>query len=299
LPAPGEYKLEFRVYIIDMTPADNRITSELRVVEYNGVGTEAELLYDDRDVDSRLSWPGDSSALANEFQVFLHQFMVERVQVAVEVPATSRDLYIWVMNADTLGNPDRVLAADTVTVSYSPALQWVVVDFSDDYIFIDYEKKVVISVAVDKSDSLLIGADYVFLQAVSRRGWERLNGQFAWHRDREIYDLGIRLVVSWIYFDDVQQGMPEPSRPTEILLSNYPNPFNSVTKISYDLPAAGDVSLKVYDVCGRLVETLVDGRQKAGSYTVSWDASGISSGVYFYKLTTADRHCTRKMVLLR
>jgi endo-1,4-beta-xylanase len=83
------------------------------------------------------------------------------------------------------------------------------------------------------------------------------------------------------------------------LAQNYPNPFNAATKISYDLATSGNVSLKVYDISGRLVETLVDCYQEVGSHTASWDASGVSSGVYFYKLSTADYTCTKKMNLLR
>jgi len=83
------------------------------------------------------------------------------------------------------------------------------------------------------------------------------------------------------------------------LAQNYPNPFNAATKVSYDLATSGNVSLKVYDISGRLVETLVDRYQEAGGHTASWDASGVSSGVYFYKLSTADYTCTKKMNLLR
>jgi len=88
--------------------------------------------------------------------------------------------------------------------------------------------------------------------------------------------------------------------PSEFaLLSNYPNPFNASTNISFSLAEAGNVSLNVYDITGRLVVTLVDGQMDAGQHVVAWDASSVSSGVYFYKLTTADYSATKSMNLLK
>ena len=73
--------------------------------------------------------------------------------------------------------------------------------------------------------------------------------------------------------------------PKEFALAqNYPNPFNPSTTIGYDLPKSAYVSLKIYDVLGRLVVTLADGIQVASHYKVEWNASGVSSGVYFYRI---------------
>jgi hypothetical protein len=68
------------------------------------------------------------------------------------------------------------------------------------------------------------------------------------------------------------------------LLQNFPNPFNPTTEIRYDIPKTAYVSLKIYDVLGRVVATLVDGVQSASSYMVQWNPSGLSSGVYFYRV---------------
>ncbi|MFN3562478.1 MAG: T9SS type A sorting domain-containing protein [Chloroherpetonaceae bacterium] len=83
------------------------------------------------------------------------------------------------------------------------------------------------------------------------------------------------------------------------LLQNYPNPFNPTTVISYQLPVSSDVSLKVYDVLGKEVMTLVSGRQAAGSYTYTLNASNLSSGVYFYRLQAGNFVQTKKMMLVK
>ena len=88
--------------------------------------------------------------------------------------------------------------------------------------------------------------------------------------------------------------------PTKVALeANYPNPFNPVTTIEYSITATEHVSLKVFDLTGRLVATLVDGTQPAASYRVNFDADNLASGVYIYRLEAASTTLTRKMILLK
>jgi hypothetical protein len=83
------------------------------------------------------------------------------------------------------------------------------------------------------------------------------------------------------------------------LAQNYPNPFNPSTEISFAIPGKGRVSLKVYDILGRMVSIIVDRQLGAGTYRFSWDGSGMSSGIYFYRLTVDSRIETKKMILMR
>ena len=88
--------------------------------------------------------------------------------------------------------------------------------------------------------------------------------------------------------------------PTEVSLSqNYPNPFNPQTTIEYALPAAGDVTLIVYDMLGREVTTLLNGPQTAGRHTVNFDAAHLSNGTYVYRLVAPNKTITRTMVLVK
>ena len=92
----------------------------------------------------------------------------------------------------------------------------------------------------------------------------------------------------------------ESGFPSQFALGqNYPNPFNPTTFISFDLPAAAHVTLKVYTILGMEVNTLIDGEEKAGSVKVKFDSDGLSNGIYFYKLSAGGFHEVRKMVLMK
>jgi len=100
-------------------------------------------------------------------------------------------------------------------------------------------------------------------------------------------------------------GVPdgEVGRKLE-LAQNRPNPFNPKTAIAFNLPEAAEVRLEIYDVAGRRVATLVDRRLVAGPHAYEWDGRNhdgerVASGVYFYRLSAADRELSRKMVLLK
>lgn len=113
-------------------------------------------------------------------------------------------------------------------------------------------------------------------------------------RARERFDLATAV-------DEVHQG----SLPSAVTLhQNYPNPFNPTTTISFSLSTASDVSLVVYNALGQQVKQLVGGRLPVGLHEVTWDGTAargnrVASGVYFYKLSTAETSRSRKMLLLK
>ena len=84
-----------------------------------------------------------------------------------------------------------------------------------------------------------------------------------------------------------------------ILEQNYPNPFNPSTTITYQVPKLSLVSLKVYDVLGKEVESLVNEEKYPGRYTVNFNASNLASGVYIYRLRVNDYVSSKKMLLLK
>lgn len=83
------------------------------------------------------------------------------------------------------------------------------------------------------------------------------------------------------------------------LSQNYPNPFNPATQIKYTIPKAGNVVLKIYDVLGKEVKTLVNEKKEVGVYNIDFDASNLSSGIYFYRIESGDFTAVKKMMLIK
>ena len=116
-----------------------------------------------------------------------------------------------------------------------------------------------------------------------RRGWGLIN---AWE--------SVKLAKMMTNTNTISASIPEKFT----LEQNYPNPFNPSTKISYSLQDAGYIGLKVFDISGRLVATLVNARQNAGNYEVEFNATGFSSGVYFYSMNVDGKQMGVKLMTL-
>jgi hypothetical protein len=94
--------------------------------------------------------------------------------------------------------------------------------------------------------------------------------------------------------------MPPAESPSRFRLEqNYPNPFNPVTKITFELPSNGPAVLKIFDLVGREIQTLFDGFFSAGTYTVAFDGSHLSTGVYVYRLTACGKSAARSMLFVK
>ena len=95
--------------------------------------------------------------------------------------------------------------------------------------------------------------------------------------------------------NEVNVGVPEKFA----LSQNYPNPFNPSTTINFDIPKDGKVSLRLYDMSGKEVATLVNEYKTAGYYSVTFNAANLSSGVYFYSITANNFTAIKKMMLIK
>lgn len=123
--------------------------------------------------------------------------------------------------------------------------------------------------------------------------WSRLHDRYTNTRRDLIID-----IMNWL---SSTTGI-EPNDPTPMefsLSQNYPNPFNASTTIKYNLPKSSDVSIEIFDILGRKVETLVSGNQSAGSHSVIWNAQNATSGVYFYRIQAGDYSDTKRCLLLK
>ncbi|HKJ32678.1 MAG TPA: T9SS type A sorting domain-containing protein [Balneolales bacterium] len=112
--------------------------------------------------------------------------------------------------------------------------------------------------------------------------------------------------TSNVYSPTRPESVPTPlskdyiSTPARIqLFQNYPNPFNPSTQIKYELPAPQDVRIRIYDVTGRLVGTLVNGREPAGVHVITFQNHYLSSGLYIYQLQAGNQIITKKMLLIK
>ena len=106
--------------------------------------------------------------------------------------------------------------------------------------------------------------------------------------------------IEWINNGIEVVNLTDVFLPTEVNLSNaYPNPFNPVTMLTYDVPSDMAVSMGVYDVRGRLVDELVNDLHEQGSYDVTWNADRHSSGVYMIKMTAGSSVQVQKVMLVK
>ena len=119
------------------------------------------------------------------------------------------------------------------------------------------------------------------------------------------YPFSVKRILNGLikFVDEIPTG-DDPENiatvPVKYSLSqNYPNPFNPSTKINYELPVSNFVTIKVYDLTGKEVVTLISMKQDAGRYSVTLNGADLSSGMYFYKLTSGDYTETRRMILLK
>jgi hypothetical protein len=107
-----------------------------------------------------------------------------------------------------------------------------------------------------------------------------------------------------IEFSGVSNENETAPAVSRVLHQNYPNPFNPETTISFDMPKNGQARLDIFNVKGQLVKSLFNGNAPSGRTNIVWDgtdnsSNNVTSGIYFYRLSTEDRSETRKMMLMK
>lgn len=129
---------------------------------------------------------------------------------------------------------------------------------------------------------------------------DMLISSFGVDESGEIYILEYSANGRIYTFDSVTTVETDRSIPSEFQLhQNYPNPFNHETVISFSLPQPGNITIEVYNLIGQNIATITDRRYGSGDHTIVWNAAGVSSGVYFYRMEAGEFVETKRMVLLQ
>jgi hypothetical protein len=156
-------------------------------------------------------------------------------------------------------------------------------EFTNDTASMNYYFVRVINDTLWNEDSLQANTFYFWrISAKSNLGWGQKSGWWKF----ETASTGI---------GKINENIPGQYK----LYNNYPNPFNPSTSIRLDLPANVNVTLKIYDINGRQIETLLNMKMTAGSYIINYNAVTLPSGIYFYCLKTDNYFSTKKMILLK
>lgn len=216
------------------------------------------------------------------------------------------------VHTDRRGSPDNLIRQQQITAGqFTPV--WDTVEFNPP-IEIDDQFHIVVSspnpgqrlsvaICSDSGSSTSLAYDNCIQCCKSTNtdtGWK-----LDWKtRKKLLGDLMINAVVSYSVWSGPGINENETFITNLLLSQNYPNPFAKTTTINYQLPAIIPMSLKIYDLTGRLVKTLVNGIQNSGTHNVNWDGSDdtgkkLSAGIYFCRIETINSKISRKITLLR
>jgi hypothetical protein len=166
-----------------------------------------------------------------------------------------------------------------------------------------------VSNIISRGANIFAGAaDGIYQSSNNGNNWSKVDGISPY-----LYPKSLLLTDNYLFSGIVGNGIFKRSlseiigiqninteTPSKYSLSqNYPNPFNPMTNVKFSIVKAGDVKIVVYDIQGREVQTLVNERLGAGTYEVRFDGSGLTSGVYFYKMVTDGFTETKRMLLIK
>ncbi len=277
----------------DINPTNNSKDVEFEVLNLPGWMT-----YDsDPASASGYAWLGAGGGWGQEFEPPQYPITINQISLAMSSTNSCNVPILFLDDDGNNGSPGTLLYADTIFVPAGTGFNHYLVNIPSGPGTISDGKFYVGMIQVGDSFPRIMMED---VGPFSRRGWE-FTGTWAPSRDRETWEMLVRA-----HTNDpqaVSEGIEGKTYVLSLLPTN-PNPVKNNAVIYYALPKDADVSLKIYNLLGQEIRTLINGHESAGIHSVvfnSKDAKGnaLPQGVYFYRLTADDRSLTRKLTLLR
>jgi hypothetical protein len=287
----GTYKVSVDVDLTgDMNAANDLLLSELGIVDIPG-----ELGYDDGLFDYGWGWAGGDGGMGVRFAPPVYPADIS--QVSFYFSGTTMVPHDLKIIDDDGGNgaPGTDLYSEAITPTATGI--WLYYDINPP---VEITDGCFYLALIQGGESSSFGLDTTNMDPPSRQTWE-YTGVWAPFRDQLTSEYMIRCTFD---AETSAVALVDPTVASYTLLENYPNPFNPTTTIRYNMPAPGMVTLKVFDINGRLINTLVNGQNPQGMHRIIWDGTDmngnkLSSGIYFYQIETPHQNETAKMVLIK
>ncbi len=287
----GTYKVYVEVDLTgDMNSSNDQKGSELGIINIPG-----EMGYDDGLLDYAWGWIGGNGGLGVRYAP--PGYPAEITQVSFYFSGTTNIPHdLKILDDDGVnGAPGSEFYTEAITPATPSTWLYYSIDppveITEGYFYL---------ALIQGGESSSFGLDTTSMDPISRQTWE-FTGVWAPFRNQLTDEYMIRCTID---AETSAVALVDPTVASFTLLENYPNPFNPTTTIRYNMPTPGMVTLKVFDISGRLVNTLVNGQNPDGLHRITWDGTDlngnqVSTGIYFYQIDTPHQHQTQKMVLIK
>jgi hypothetical protein len=284
---------DYLAFIQTQLGGDINPTNNSKDVEIEAITLPGWMQYDsDPGSASGYSWIGAGGGWGQEFEPPQYPIVIDSVSLAM---MTSNSVYVpmYFMDDDgSGGGPGTILHADSMYITPQSG-------------FLHYKFYIPPSAGTITDGKFYVGMvqrgdsfPRIMMEDAgpfSRRGWE-LTGSWSPSRERETFEVMIRAHSNSAQAVGEDKGSKSYAFS---LLPVRPNPVSGPTQIYYMLPGECDVSLKVYNLLGQEVVTLVDEHKAAGVHSATFNNDGLPQGVYFYRLTAGEQSLTRRLILLK
>ena len=291
VPAAKRYS----VVVTTLLTGDAVTSNNVKTLELNTVSrTSPSLLlrYDNGTNGAGVSWTGGTGSVSNYFIPPIYPARIDTIRMYISTNTTPTNSFFGKIFKDdgTGGLPGTQLFTSAAIVPVVGAFNSIVipggVTISSGGFYVTW---------VMNGDQQFLGEDIV--GPISNRSFEGLGSSYAPYRNGSTNDPMIRAVIKnpLVAINPIGTVVPEKFS----LSQNYPNPFNPSTVIAFNIAKQSFVSLKIFDILGREVKDIINSNLAAGSYNVDFNASELTSGIYFYTLTAEGFTDTKRMLLVK